>query len=222
MPLAKRRKYTGKNARVLSVMASSKRRLYRLGGRAVNTLRPKASELKNLDITNTSLFGAGSGAGTLSLLNGCVQGTTATTRLGRAITMKSLLIRSSGYAQATTAGSGAIRFMVVLDKQANATAPANTDILNTDDLPSPMNLSNGERFKVLFDKVWNFQTANASSWGWKKYIKLNERTTFNTGNGGGVGDIQTGALYSLSYQDGGIITAAPTMTTITRIRFADS
>lgn len=193
------------------------RPLLRVGGR----MPAGNHELKNIDVIGSTITVASS-SGLISLINGVAQGTTATTRLGRRIQMKSLFIRAEIRMAPTTAGASPIRYLVIYDKQTNGTAPAATDVLTTDALYSPMNLSNSRRFVVIFDKVWPcLGTAGPQSITVEKYIKLNLPVEFNTGSAGTVGDIQTGSLYTLLYQDAGLITLAPPGAFYTRVRFSD-
>lgn len=183
-------------------------------------------ELKNIDVTSPfpALVAAGAGFTNPNLLNGVAQGTTATTRLGRRIVMKSLFIRATIRLAATTAGESTVRFLVVYDKQTNAVAANNADVFEVPaNIMSPMNLGNSNRFKVLCDKVIPCLGATGpSSIVFQKYIKMNHPVEFNSGSAGTVGDIQTGSVYAYCGQDGGLITAAPVTTAYTRIRFSDN
>lgn len=127
-------------------------------------------------------------------------------RVGRKITMSSVYVR--GYARteisatpaATTVSSQQGRIMLIYDDQPNGALPAITDILNTADPASQLNLNNRDRFRVLKDKCFAFdpylQSASASAqiFSVRIYRKLNIDCTFNGVNGGTIADIQTGAL----------------------------
>jgi len=216
-------------ARVLSSAARqnavSRRRslmpLARLGGR----MPASSTEQKNIDnnLTGAAALIPLAVTGVVTLLNGVAQGTTATTRLGRRITMKSLLIKGEVLLAPTSAGTAPLRFLVVYDMQTNATAPAATDVLVVDQLNSPMNLSNSRRFKTLCDiEIPCIGTGGPQSVSFTRYVKLNHAVEFNTGSAGTVGDIQTGSVYMLSYQGGNIITTAPNANVYTRVRFTDN
>lgn len=136
-------------------------------------------------------------------------GTDYTNRIGRKITLKSVYIRGyvrteiSGAPAAKTVASQQARFMLVYDDQPNGALPAVTDILNTIDTASQLNLNNRDRFRVLKDKCWSFdpylQSASASAqiFNVRIYKKLNVDVTFNATNGGTIADIQTGALLTV-------------------------
>jgi len=53
------------------------------------------------------------------------------------------------------------------------------------------------------------------------YKKINKPVEFNTGSAGTVGDITTGSVYLLTWNNGALLTANPTERGNTRIRFAD-
>lgn len=198
-----------------------KRQLMRTGGR----MPASSNELKDLTLSLNALIpDPGSTTSLLYLLNGCAQGTTASTRLGRRIIMKSLFMKYVATMAATSTLSTALRFLVVYDKQTNATAPTVTDILLSDLFSSPMNLSNSRRFKVLVDKIVPcIGTAGPQSVAFNIYKKINLPVEFNTGSAGTVGDIQTGSVYILCQVSGvNIGVAEPLNNMYTRIRFSDN
>lgn len=210
----------GKRARTSGVPpAQLHAALSRLGGR----LPASMGELKNID-TTIGFPAFGVATGTLTLLNGCAQGTTATTRLGRRITMKSLYVRGFIQMAPTSTGNACFRILIVYDKQANATAPAATDILVADAFANLNNLSNSRRFVTLMDHVTDAISATGEqSVHFELYKKLNKEVEFNAGSAGTVGDIQTGSVYALVYQSGGsITTATATNSIIARIRYSDN
>jgi len=204
------------------VASSSSAPLARVGGRNVLRNMPAGAELKDLTTNNSGKITAGTAANVLTLLNGCAQGTTASTRLGRRILMKSLLIRWHFAINTTTAGNDSIRVLIIYDSQTNGTAPAATDVLLTDEFGSPMNLSNSRRFKVLIDElVPCIGTAGPGSACGTRYVKGEWPVEFNTGSAGTVGDIQSGSIYMLTSQGGKLITAAPAGDVYARIRYSD-
>lgn len=181
-------------------------------------------ELKNLDLQNTLTPAAGVGTFTAIIdLNVASQGTTAETRVGRKIVMKSFDLRWSFSMAATSTGGSPVRVLIVYDKQANAALPAITDILATNSFFSPMNLANSERFVVVKSFISepislqnNFAIADHC------YVKMDLETVFNDVNGGTVGDIQTGSLLMAVAQTGNVGTAGPVFGYYTRVRFEDN
>lgn len=201
--------------------SSIARQALRTGGWASPSL---GGELKFTDV-NTAIAVGGAGAATFGtgiLLNGLANGSDASSRIGRKVNIKSLYIRWSALFVAGAGGGGAIRILVVYDKQANATAPAITDILLANDFNSPNNLSNRDRFVTLCDYVTE-QLSTASNLSDTGVIQktLNLETMFNAGSAGTIGDITSGSVYMFIAQSGGITTTAPTLAYRARIRYTD-
>lgn len=218
------RKIAGQSARAMSVSRSRSRGayrpLYRIGGR----LPFDSRELKDITTHNVVTVPAlGVNTAVLTLINGVAQGTTATTRNGRRIFMKSLMIRFSAIMANTSGGATAGRIMVVYDKQSNATAPAATDILLADSIISVNNLGNSKRFVTIWDKLIPcIGSAGPQSVLQAKYKVLNLPVDFNIGSAGTIGDIQTGSLYIMIYTNATITTAATNWAFDTRVRFSDA
>jgi len=183
----------------------------------------RGGELKFTDISNTLIpvFATAAFNGPI-LLNGLVPGSGADQRIGRKVTIKSLLLKYSFNLGATSTGGSPCRILVVYDKQANAVAPNITDVLLADAFNSPNNLSNRDRFVTLVDQItdnisvqWNF------SIGGSIFKKLNLETMFNAGTAGSIGDITSGSILIFAAQAGNIGTASPGLIFRSRIRYQD-
>lgn len=157
------------------------------------------------------------------------QGVGPSEHVGRAVECTSLSWKwSSSYAP-TTAGSSPMRLLVVYDRQPNAALPAVTDVVNQDYINCHMNLANSKRFLVLVNEEFEgmsiqgpnafFKTGYVS---FKRRFNGTLRTEFNDVNGGTIADITTGSFIALTWQNGNIITAAPTDTLDFRIRYIDA
>lgn len=157
----------------------------------------RGGELKFVDVDadqnaafTTGAFSAG------ALLNGINTGTTATTRIGRKVTIKSILIRWSIRLSSTTTEGSPVRILVVYDRQSNAQAPAITDILLQDEFHQPNNLSNRDRFITIFDLVTEpVSVTGEYCRAGVLYKSLNLEQMFNAIAGGTIGDISSGAIY---------------------------
>lgn len=192
--------------------------LYRTGGRVPFSIHEK----KDLTVINAlSINSVGVHTANGTLINGCAQGTTASTRVGRQILMKSIAWRYFLTPSAAMNFAGVTRLMFVYDRQANATGPSALDILQADRIISPMNLSNSKRFKVILDKLhsWGVGESQVNESG---FMKLNLPVEFNTGSAGTIGDIQSGSLYAFIWSAGDYNTADPLFELATRIRYVDS
>jgi len=196
----------------------------RTGGWANPT---KGGEIKFLDNAPAGSITAGSTAFTAAvLLNGCTNGSDASTRIGRKITMKSILVRYNAALHASSTGGGNFRVLVVYDKQANAAFPTIASILEQTSGTSPMNMDNRDRFSVLIDKQIAIDQFGGNG---SRVVKLFKRsalpTIFNSGTTGTVADMTTGSVYLvlLNIQAGAVVTDTnPDIAFKSRIRFDDS
>jgi len=157
-----------------------------------------------------------------NLLNGMANGNDASTRIGRKVTLRSLLFKYSCSMVTAGTGGACIRFLIVYDKQSNAAAPTITDVLLQNEFLSPNNLSNRDRFVTLVDEV----TAPISAAGEQAtcgivYKVLNLEQMFNAGSAGTIADITMGSIYLFVAQSGNIAGGAPTIAYKTRIRYTD-
>jgi len=184
---------------------------------------------QELNFVDTSLDNANvSTTAQVALLNGMAQGTTASTRIGRRINMKSVELRLRMNTQATTS-STTVRYALVYDKQANAVAPAFTDIYDSATPTALRNISNKARFWVLYDSgLVNLSGASGGTsqtdstrQSLECYKKINLPVQYNAGVAGTVGDIQTGALYWVAIGDVASGTASAVSVGTARIRYSD-
>jgi len=224
----RKRSYTAYKSAAFKIPAPLPMRspLARLGGRFPGTAsRLSSTELKDITVRSLAVVAplASANGSTPFLVNPVIQGSSATTRIGRRILMKSLYIRWFAQLVSTTTGGTPYRMLVVYDSQTNGTAPAVTDVVLTDEITSPMNLNNSRRFKTLCDKTWEcLGTGGPQSITLEKYIKLNLPVEFNNGNAGTVGDIQTGSIYVICWTGNGLAVTVPTSVFYSRIRFSDT
>jgi len=198
--------------------------LVRTGGR-MPTGTP--GELKNLDVTFTAAaaFPLATLTGVVSAcLNGMATGSSAITRLGRRIIIKSIYVRATIFKAATTTGEQVNRAMIVYDKQANATAPTGAQVLLVDSVVGVNDLGNARRFVTLMDKVFTTSAVGGvqDDSHIEFYKKCNLPVDYNVGTAGTVADIQSGSLHMISWNSGGLLTAAPAGQFTIRVRFIDA
>lgn len=200
--------------------ASTTAQAMRTGGWANPAQGP---EKKFVDVSST--FNPPAAAVTFvgpSLLNGVATGTDASSRIGRKAVIKSILLRITASLGTATVG-GMFRVLVVYDKQANATAPAITDVLLADAFNSPNNLSNRDRFVTIFDQIMGPVDANSDrEIADVFYKKLNLETLWNAGTDNLIGSIASGSIYMFVAQSGSMATNPPTLTSRSRIRYTDN
>jgi len=135
----------------------------------------------------------------LNCVNAMVAGTSAVTRIGRRIVMKSLQIRGLIYREnAATTTNQFMRLVVVFDRQPNgsATVAPWTDMYNTATPHTLKNMANAGRFFTLMDKNIDITAANGGNTevSINEFIKFNLPVYYNAGVAGNVADISTGAL----------------------------
>ena len=163
-------------------------------GRILILLFRKAQELKERILMILLLNGLVLAGWSINCLNDVAQGTTAITRIGRKILMKSVLVQGL---LATNTGNSA-RVLIVYDRQPNGALPAATDVLTSNTIMAAQNLDNRDRFLILadimpYDQVENISNPSANSgFGYKRYIKCNLETIYS-GNAGTIADIMSGS-----------------------------
>lgn len=115
------------------------------------------SELKNLD-TSVSAFQTTTWQ-VVNLTN-FGTGTTANTRIGNDVHVKKISFLGGPLSPAIASPSvaqihGQMRFLCVVDHQANGTTASGLDVMSFASPTSFINLSNEQRFTVLYDKFVN-------------------------------------------------------------------
>jgi len=183
---------------------------------------------QELDFLDTTLISGafGTSAPIVTLLNGMVQGTTDSTRIGRRINDQFLHGRVTFACSTAAVGvtqvpyQGVVSAAVVYDKQANGAAPVWADVFTYNTVWSEENISNQERFDVLWreqiDLLCNAPSvvmgaANSLDSTMQTIdigVPLGCGTHFNSNNFGDVRDIQTGALYLMVIANDGPFSAA--------------
>jgi len=180
-----------------------------------------------------------SDTGTIRLLNGLLLGTSATTRVGQKIMMKSVQIRfqitGPDAGNTPTLNSVWLRCMIVYDAQPNGQTFTFGDLLedaSTSNVAiSPLSMANSSRFKILYNKVHTIQSQLATSvevptfsdmWD-ETYQKLNLETHYSNSNNGDIQDIRTGALFlAMICFTNGAAANQPGVTYYSRIRYYDN
>lgn len=193
-----------------------------------NRPRGLGPELKVIDILQND-YGVIATTLQVTTLNAVATGNDYNTRTGRRANMKSVNIRGQIFADptASTPKGDVIRILVFHDAQPNGVLPTGAMLLTEDKNTSFNNLSNRDRFRVLYDKTINVDgvlfTAGAltngspKQYGFKIFKKLNLETTYS-GTGGTIAEIATGGLFF------GIISKQAQSWSLlmnTRVRFTD-
>lgn len=171
--------------------------------------------------------------GSVTLINGCAQGTDFTNRIGRKYTNVTVQLEGIVQPQDTTTNANKYRIMLVYDAQPNGALPAVTDVLTAATSNSFMNLNNRDRFKVLCDVngvvgPLTVDTTATQAVGYSDMAQANVRVfkkvnleTICDGTGATVADIQSGSIFLLTVGSG-TAGAASNFVGACRVRFIDA
>lgn len=164
-------------------------------------------------------------AGSLILLNGMQLGTTASTRVGQNITIRSVECRVINRVTAGTGVDQTHRFGLYVDKQCNGVALTGVDLLNAATIYGLRNLNNRSRFKCLLDKfiVLNATGEPGAEKYWHLYLKFKRPIVvqYNGGNAGTIADINSNSMYIYLIGSQAPGATAGTQTGYYRIRYTD-
>lgn len=182
-------------------------------------------EYKNIDTTVSASF---STTGSATLLNGCFQGTTASTRIGRKLMIRRVDLVLQPSPSATT-GLEHAAILLVVDRQPNGGTFNSTDLLTFASSLALPNPNEFERFSVVarWDTVFNGNSVGAQGPATQNPIVLEQipvsvPTFFNAGNAGTIGDIQTNALFLYAIGNQAAGATNPVIAGYCRIWFTDS
>ena len=183
-------------------------------------------------------------SGNITLLNGLLTGTSATSRVGMRIQMRSVhlkyMINGPVYTNpaSTSPMAQTVRIMLVLDMQPNGATFALSDLLE-DTTPgigivSSLYMANAARFKVLYDKrvtvTAAIVTASAAEVQFAEnktvydetYLKLSHEVHYANSNNGDITDMRTGALFLVTLCDTAAALTQPLITSYVRLRYHDN
>jgi hypothetical protein len=195
-------------------------------------------ELKNIDYSNSS-YNPGNDVSNFVCVNPITAGTGVTQIAGRTCVLKSVLfnyvIGASISTAAITAAAPAtiVRVMLVYDKAPTGTAPLVTDVLTSNTPTAPLNLTNANRFIVLFDDRHNMGSATVNSGGTASvstggtmtsnkscYKKIN--LPFRGPSTAGLTGIEEGAIYLYAVSTAGDAADFNVVQAYVRVRFSDA
>lgn len=177
-------------------------------------------EYKTIDYLNHTSQQPYTGASVITCLNQVARGDDYNERIGRSIKNASVQLDFDAYHNTTdTTTFTVVRWMLIIDKEANGAVPAVTDILTTENTTSFRNLTNRRRFVIIKDARILLDN-NRESRSVKYFRRLALKTIFNSGDAGTVADIDSGSLLLV------LITNAaeaykPLLQITSRVRFID-
>lgn len=203
-----------------------KRRAYKAKPRYAKPSIPMVKVEKKVNDIATAAYACDT-TGSVTALNLIDEGTGDSARIGRKIQLTSVQIR--GFIQPADADTGdsMVRVMLVWDKQVNGVIATIANILSAATANSFMNLDNRERFKVVCDEKFTLQQFNvASSLSGSAlplvdvYKKFSGVTIYD-GTGGGIADINTGAMYLVTIGTA-VAAIGATAQLACRVRYTDA
>jgi len=155
------------------------------------------------------------------------RGVTQTNRIGRKVFVHSvqwkLIVMYKISDPSTTAGSSAIRLVLVYDRQSNGVSPAVTDVFNTDAIESFTNKDNSKRFKIIADRLLEGISVSGPQNVAEEGIRLFKKPleTYFDGTGGGISDVTTGSYHWFVWCGPYVLTQAPYTRLSLRVRYSD-
>ncbi len=163
--------------------------------------------------------------GNQSLLNGCTQGNSASTRSGQSTKAVKCILDFIVSVGVTTPVN--CRICLILDKASNGSTVGVGSIFQaavdgaSDYTTSQRNVATvGSRILFLYDYAFSLDTVQNTSRVIKSVVKLNFHTKYNTGNAGTIADISENSLYLLCMSNAGA--TQPTFKGSVRFEFTDN
>lgn len=216
-------KYGPKKKKAYKKKTARKAPISRIANRMIPSVN--GTEYKYIDVENYGVIIPYTGS--LVLLNGLIQGTTAISRIGNKIRMKTLDINLRIY---TAQKSRLVRYMIVLDTQPKGAAPTLSNILEDltywvgPNVLSQRQKKSIERFVILKNKSFVINDVVTTSGQQNETLhhenlKLNIGVDYGLANTGAIADISVNSIYLVS-----VSTDASTgvvMDYASRIRFTD-
>ncbi len=190
----------------------------RIGGlaRYIDTTR----HYRDINTGATSI----SAAGTVLLLNGTQRGSGYEQRIGDAETAMSIQYRGTLQGASGAAGPSYVRLILLIDKRPNATFLLIDDVLDTigtgDAVNSPLNLEQGNRFRILKSRVFSITNSDTIARSFTYFKRMHMTVRHNhSDNAVDIGTFETNAIYLVLVSDQVTVANQPTLTVFSRYRF---
>lgn len=197
-------------------------RVLTYGNKHTNPVYPKP-ELKYFDQT-FPLANVTDTGNLTTPLNQMAQGTNGSQRVGLSTPIKSVTYRVDIRQGATTPLPSTVRVMLVWDKQPNQVQPAVTDVLQTANFNSYLNMINRERFVSLRNDYVSLSPQGDQTVYLERYVKINMMAQYAEGTIPVQPAIinTTGALFLLFISDQNAAASQPRISASARVRFMDN
>lgn len=227
-PMSGRRSnYNSNTGRGTKRYFSSVYRNLSYGFQHTNPVYPKP-EVKFFDLNAAGTLYTGSNpvsigiTGTLFCLNPLAQGTSAFTRIGTSVSIKSVAYRyeldlpTAPANQLPTSG----RIILVWDKQANGAVPSYTDVFTSANYLAFMNIGATQRFTVLRNQQFSLSPQGDQCLFFEGYCKINMKSSWPVGLSA-AGVPISGSLLLIYIADQNAVANQPLLNGCWRIRYQD-
>lgn len=156
-----------------------------------------------------------SNTGTNTILTNIAQGADYNQRNGNSIKLSSTYLKLI-FANNPTSAATFLRVMMFIDNDNIGSAPAVTDVLEAASVVSPLNHTNGKRFKILSDKTLCASLQGPDIVKYNQYKMLSNHVKYSNATTGS----REGQLYILLISDQSVNT--PSVSYFVRSRFIDN
>jgi len=166
------------------------------------------------NVTGTNPLLTANATGGMTVLNAIPQGTQIDQRVGNKIQISSIRIKASIIIAGTGQTFDGIRIMVVYDRNPNGAYPTISSILSDSGIvegamstantnfASSQNIAYKDRFLILRDQLLTIDPDSSNVIRYDTFIKRKLETNFkSSSNPGVIGDISTGALYLIAFNE---------------------
>jgi len=161
-----------------------------------------------------------SAAWQLFLLNGCVTGTSATTRNGQSIKLVGWEYKFFLTIDPASTTVQSARIVVFFDRQCNAAAPTPATDIYPATVASMRIVSQIPRYAIIYDEWIVLDPSSPSGVVGSLNRALQTHVEFNTTNGGTVADITKNSMYLMVLSDAGA--SFPVLVWSSRVVFVDN
>lgn len=139
---------------------------------------------------DTSAVVTFSSSGATTALGNVAQGTDVTQRIGNKIKYTGMQVRFSAYPNAS-ATAEILRFIIFKDNQDDGSVPLITDLLENNQVESPLNQANLGRFQILHDRAYSLKNDQQAT-----VVKFNKKmNAISKYSGTTANDVIKGGIY---------------------------
>lgn len=191
---------------------------------AMRTYQPRypQGEWKYADFAISTAVNNG---GSIGVINALAPGTGASQRIGVKVTLRSIEMRLVANCDLVGGLAQTNRFLLLMDRQANAAAPNLADFLNPATYLGIRNLVNRKRFRIMLDKAYELTpvAGDYARKNFKIYMKFRRGiiVEYNNVGAGTIADIVTNAIHFVTIGSEAAGNTDGAINGVIRIRYTD-